>query len=218
MSNIKLLTVTNAPEHAEVLRRSALHHNWDYTCIEVKWRGFGSKLIGVYNYLKEHIEVERFVFADAFDVVVMGTEQELIEKIGWWHDKVILSCEKGLWPPQLHAFRSKYRESGSPFNFINSGVYISSRENFLSLMNDFPVNYDHDDQLWLNICYLLEPERFVADFNQVAFNSHSFIADGEYTYNNGRVQIMGNEPVFVHKNGRTPDPKLDELVKNMLSL
>lgn len=225
MSAIKLLTVTNAPEHAEVLRRSALHHNWDYHCEVVEWRGFGSKLIGVYNYLKEHPEVERFVFADAFDVVVMGTEEEFEEKAKLTMYKIVCSAEKGLWPPILEPYRSLYVTPYTDFKFVNSGCYYAPRERFMELIEKFQPEYETDDQFWFNIQFLFsqygKPDFFYSmwlDGKQELFNSHSFIAEGEYTYNNGRVQIMGNEPVFVHKNGRTPDPKLDELVKNMLSL
>lgn len=210
--NIKLITVTNAPENAGMLIKSAEKQGWDLCVIQCEWKGFGTKLIETYNYLKSHPEVERFVFADAFDVVVLGTPEELEEKIGWWHDKIICSTEKGLWPPPLHAFRSKYMETESQFKYINSGVYAASREKFLSLMDDYPPNLDHDDQLWMNICYLLEPDRFVLDFNQVAFNSHSFIQEGEYTYENNRVQILESQPIFIHLNGKTVDEKFNEKI------
>lgn len=68
----------------------------------------------------------------------------------------------------------------------------------------------------MNMCYILEHDVHY-DYEQMFFNSHSFIDEGEYGYDNGRIQILGNEPVFVHSNGKTEDPRLDELIKNMLA-
>lgn len=214
MTNIKLITVTSHPEHAEVLKRSAEKHGWDFVCIHVpEWKGFGTKLIETYNYLNAHPEVERFVFADAFDVVVLSNEGEFMDKTEGLDDLILVGTEKGLWPPPLHAFRSKYIESGSPFNYINSGLYYSRSEVFISLFEKYTPNYDHDDQLWMNLCYLLEPEIFKLDYFQTVFNNHSFISDGEYGYENGRIQILGNQSIFSHKNGKTIDEKLDSLIK-----
>lgn len=224
MTNIKLITVTNALEHAEVLRRSAELHGWDFTCLEVEWKGFGTKLIATYNYLKEHPEVERFVFADAFDVVVFGTPEEFEKKLAssGGSDRMRLSCEKGLWPPILHPFRVKYTEEGD-FNYVNSGLYYSESGLFKSALETYPPYYEIDDQYWFNMFWLLDNPGYnslgasaILDKQQKVFNSHSFISEGEYTYDSGRVQIMGNEPIFVHSNGRTVDPQLDKLVKEML--
>jgi len=218
MTNIKLITVCSHPEHAEALRRSAELHNWDFVCIHVpEWKGFGMKLIETYNYLKAHPEVERFVFCDAFDVVVFGTPEEFEEK-HIWHDNMLLSCERGLWPPILHPFKERYIEYKHRFNYINSGLYYSPSGTFISLVEKYKPSFDTDDQYWMNMVYLFEGMdlNIMEDSCQRVFNSHSFIDEGQYGYDGGRIQIMNCEPVFVHSNGRSVDPKLDELVKEML--
>jgi hypothetical protein len=52
------------------------------------------------------------------------------------------------------------------------------------------------------------------DTRQNIFNSHSFIAEGEYTYdhNTKRIEIMGNKPIFVHFNGSTKDEKFNQML------
>jgi hypothetical protein len=176
--------------------------------------------------LKAHPEVERFVFADAHDVVVMGGEKEFEEKLGT--SVALLSAERGLWPPYLNVLINEYSKYShyNGFYYPNSGLYFCKRDDFMSLFEKYPVDYSTDDQYWWNLVYLNEwhheqlgdlAVNLDIDNTQSIFNSHSFIAEGEYTYNNGRVQIMGNEPVFVHSNGGTKDEKLDELIKNMLA-
>ena len=212
MTNIKLITVCSHPEHAEVLRRSAELYGWDFVCIHVpEWKGFGTKLIATYEYLKQHPEIDRFVFADAFDVVTLGNRPII------FHPKIVFSAEKGCWPDD--SLRDKYPPiaNGSEFKFLNSGLFYAETSEWLKMIEQNPPEYHFDDQLYYTKCFLSSKYNMALDTHQTYFNSHSFISEGEYTYNNGRVQIMGNEPVFVHSNGRSVDPKLDELVKEMLT-
>ena len=199
------------PEHASMLIKSAEKQGWDLVVIQAEWKGFGTKLIETYNYLKSHTEVERFVFADAFDVVVLGTEEEFEEKFPQEID-MIVSAERGLWPPILHPFKSRYASENNGYNYPNSGLYYSESWYFNYLFEKYPPFNEIDDQYWLNICHLLE-NRIEIDYSQKLFNSHSFISDGEYTYENNRVQIMGNQPIFIHFNGKTVDETFNERVK-----
>ena len=86
----------------------------------------------------------------------------------------------------------------------------------MDLVDGYNIPYDYDDQYFFTGLYLSYTFPMVLDFGQLLFNSHSFIREGEYGYENGRVQILGNQSVFSHKNGKTVDPKLDELVRGML--
>jgi len=215
---LKVITVTNSPEHAEPLIRSLVANNWDYVVIETEWKGFGTKLIETYNYLKANPDVTEFIFCDAFDVLALGNEDEFKEKLGARFDKLVCSCERGLWPPTLIPFKTEYEEHKHGFNYVNSGLYYAPSKVFIKLFEKYPPFYEIDDQQWLNMAYLLRNKNVFGaticpDFEQSIFNSHSFIHDGEYGYENGRIQILGNEPIFVHKNGRTIDEKLDNLMK-----
>lgn len=216
MSNIKLITVCSHIEHATGLIKSAKKHGWDLSVIHVpQWGGFGTKLMETYNFLKANPEIERFVFADAYDVIILGSPREFSEKIRV-NERMLLSAERGLWPPTLHPFRSEYADKPHRFNYPNSGLYFAQSWYFINFFEKYTPFYEIDDQYWMNIVYLLDSnsERpdIAVDFDQVVFNSHSFIDDGEYGYLNGRLQILGNNPIFSHKNGKTIDPKLDELI------
>lgn len=212
MSNIKLITVTNRPDYATTLLRTAELHGWDVACIETEWRGFGTKLIETYNYLVAHPEVEHFVFCDAFDVVVMGTPEEFEAKLP--ECRMLASAERGLWPPTMEMYRDKYTHTEQGFDFINSGLYYARSDKFIEIMESEPPFYESDDQEWMNMRYL-DGDDIDIDNYQTVFNSHSHMHEGDYRYN-GRVEIMGNHPVFVHKNGRSEDSRLDELVRGML--
>jgi hypothetical protein len=139
----------------------------------------------------------------------MGTVEEFEEKmeVTGGFNRMRLSTEKGLWPPYLHPFRSRYT-GREPFKFINSGLYYSTSSMFIGVMNEFPVQYETDDQFWMNIGLVVEKSEYnelgvsaILDCSQSIFNSHSFIEEGEYTYHSDtkRIEIMGNFPIFVHK-------------------
>lgn len=218
--SIPIITVTNQPERAKLLIESAQKNGWEIYVIQAEWNGFGTKLISVYNFLKEHPAIHSFVFADAHDVLVLGTPREFAEKIyeyslGEWF--FFASAEKGLWPPILTPFRSKYVQFEHGFNYINSGLYAAKSEYFKWLYEKYAPFYEIDDQYWLNICYLLE-RNIPMNYSQNIFNSHSFIAEGEYTYHydKKRIEIMGNQPIFLHFNGS--GGKVPQEIQNLLAV
>ena len=209
--SLKLITVCSHPEHAITLIESSTKNGWDLEVIKCEWKGFGTKLVETYKYLKEHPEVTEFVFCDAFDVVVLGSPEEFKSKVK--AENILLSTEKGLWPPSLLPFRSMYFEHEHGFNYINSGLYYCKSSAFIIMYEEFTPFEAIDDQLWMNLMWLLNDWVVIdVDSKQSVFNNHSFIAEGEYTYNNGRVQIMGNEPVFIHCNAKTIDEKLNQML------
>lgn len=213
---IKAITVCHDLQYAQPLIRTLVKHEWDYVAIEVsEWKGFGAKIIETYNYLKAHPEVTEFVFCDAFDVLVFGSPEEFSKKLINPY-KILVSAERGLWPPSLHPFRSSYKIFEHGFNFLNSGLYYAPSQLFIQEVENNPPFYEIDDQLWMNLKYLLQVwidgGNITCDNSQSVFNSHSFIKEGEYGYENGRIQILGNEPVFVHSNGKTLDEKLNNLL------
>ena len=211
MTNIKLITVSSHPDLANGLLNSAHSKGWETHLIRVDWKGFGTKLLATYNFLLENPLVEHFVFADAHDVIVLGTPEEFESKLP--DTNVLLSAEKGLWPPSLLPFKSKYFQHEHGFNYVNSGLYYMTSLVFKNLMDEFPPFNEIDDQLWLNLVWLLNDWiPMEIDTKQRLFNSHSFISEGEYGYENGRVQIMGNEPIFIHSNGKNFDEKFNQML------
>lgn len=209
---LKAITVTDNPSAAQQLINSLNKHGWDYVLINSPWRGFGTKLIETYNFLKSNPEITEFIFCDAFDVVAMGTPDEFKSKLEH-PEKLILSAERGLWPPSLQPFKNYYPQRVHGFNYPNSGLYYCPSILFINLMEGNMPFYEIDDQFWMNMQFLLGNvlEDIVLDHDQVLFNSHSFISDGEYGYEK-RIQINGNQPLFIHSNARTIDEKLNQLL------
>lgn len=207
--NIKLITVTSHPEHCTDLIKSAEKHGWDLILIHAEWKGFGTKIIELKRFLDSHPEIEYFIFCDSFDVLVLDSPPNLLFK-----DEIIFSAEKNCWPDD--SLRSQYPETESQFKFLNSGLYYAPREKWMKMVQENPVDYADDDQLYFTKLFLSNKYGISLDDGQHLFNNHSFVADGEYYYDNNRVLVridgrnaMG-KPILVHFNGRTVDPEFDK--------
>lgn len=215
----KVITVCHDATHAKPLLDSLKRHQWSWTCIQTEWKGFGTKLIKTYEYLKANPEVDSFVFVDAFDVICLGSEGEFRDKLeaNYPDADMVVSAERGLWPGILEPKRDLYTKHAHGFDYANSGCYYSTVEMFFLFIEVIRPKFEDDDQLLLNEFYLHQvgPKVYL-DNSQSIFNSHSFIYEGEYGYENNRIQINGNEPLFIHKNGRSVDPKLDEMLKDII--
>lgn len=216
--NIPIITVCSHPEHAQALIASAGKKGWDLHVIKVEWAGFGTKLIATRDFLIANPDITHFVFADAFDVVVLGNPEEFEDKIvSLGHRSMVCSTEKNCWPvPDL---AKQYPDTSSPFKYLNSGLYYSPRKLFLKMMEDVPPKLEDDDQLYLTQRYLSgytdETNNHYGiklDYFQNLFNSHSFIEPEEYDYVGNRLQVLGNQPVFVHFNGKTVDEVFNEKI------
>ncbi len=89
---------------------------------------------------------------------------------------------------------------------------------FLKIVEDFPINYTDDDQLWLTKVFLSGKYALQLDYDQNLFSSMAFEADDDYTYDT--TQITNNKTLtkckFLHYNGRTDSIKGDKVLKNIL--
>src|ERR1700743_2413786 len=121
---LKVITVTNSVERTQQLINSLEKFGWDTDVLVVDWKGFGTKLITTYDYLKANPEVDRFIFCDAHDVVVLGTPDEFESKLKDKY-KMLFNAERGCWPPPVQEFQHLYKTYEHGFNFLNSGVHRS---------------------------------------------------------------------------------------------
>jgi hypothetical protein len=79
---MKLLTVASRLEEQGLnnLIKSAEKFKWDIEIICTEWRGFGTKLIETYNYLKKNPHITEFIFVDAYDVLALSSNHKKLLK------------------------------------------------------------------------------------------------------------------------------------------
>ncbi len=204
---MKILTVATDINRIKPLVDSLEKLKYDYHIIQTEWRGFGTKLLSVRNYLISHPEVEYFIFCDAYDVVAMRPLSEFPK------DKIIFSAEKNCWPiPDL---AKDYPESKTPYKYLNSGLYYAPSKMFLALFEFETPEYISDDQLWATRQFLFnEKSGIEIDTMCSVFQSYSFIDEGEYKYLPQGVLNTNTctYPSWFHGNGTTNMDKLYELI------
>lgn len=210
---MKLLTVATDinRDGLDHLIHSSQKQGWDIEILMTEqWLGFGTKLISVYDYLLKNKDVKEFIFVDAYDVIALGTPKEFEEKIQD-RSKMLISVEKGCWPQSDLA--DQYPKVDTDWKYINSGAYYSPSKLFIEMFDGNPPIYTDDDQLYLSLEWLNNPSIGLLDYDCKIFQSYSFIGEGEFGYNNGRLQNLktGSQPIFIHGNGKT-------CMKNVLDL
>jgi hypothetical protein len=210
---MKLITVVTDlnREGLTFLIDSSQKQGWDIEIIITEWRGFGTKLIETYNYLKRNRDVKEFIFVDAYDVITLGSPKELEEKIVE-REKMLISVEKGCWPQSDLA--DQYPKVDTDWKYINSGSYFSPSKLFMDMIEANPPLYIDDDQLWLTNEFLHEQRNKVLDYKCEVFQSYSFIAEDDFGYDNKRVLNLKTltTPIFLHGNGKTDMTKVIELL------
>lgn len=210
---MKLLTLATDVANKKLLDliASSDKFGWNLEVIVAEWRGFGTKLIETYNYLKKNPRITEFIFVDAYDVVALSSPQEAIEKIKD-RTKMLISVEKNCWPDSSLA--SKYPKTDSEWKYINSGSYYSPSKLFIDMIEANPPLYIDDDQLWMTNRFLNNPNDKVLDYDCEVFQAYSFISDDDFGYENKRLQNLKtkSQPVLIHSNGRTSNEKVLDLL------
>jgi hypothetical protein len=210
---MKLLTVATDVSNKKLydLMASADKFGWNLEIIVTEWKGFGTKLIETYNYLKKNPQITEFIFVDAYDVIALSTPQEVIEKIKD-RTKMLISVEKNCWPNSELA--SQYPKTDSEWKYINSGSYYSPSKLFIDMVEANPPLYIDDDQLYFSLEWLKNQSIALLDYDCEVFQAYSFIADDDFGYENKRLQNLKtkSQPVLIHSNGRTDNTKILDLL------
>lgn len=210
---LKVITVTNNLERTQPLIRSLEKFNWPSQVLLVDWKGFGTKLITLYEYLVANPDVDRFIFVDAHDVLVLGTPEEFEEKLTN-KDQILFNAERGCWPPPVQQFEHLYAKNKGGWDYLNSGVYYGQSDLYIKIFEATPPRFETDDQWIWSMIYLFGNHPVSLDNGCEVFQCYSFIQPDDYEYANGRLNNLKTRttPIFIHGNGAGDMSKVKELV------
>lgn len=166
-----------------------------------RWRGFGEKLVVAYESAKSMTQYTHIMLIDAYDVVVMASEEELLERfVGFGHPFVCQS-EVNCWPDAEKADR--YPACDTPWRFLNSGAYLAERE----YLKDFfekhgPLDPTVYDQRWFTDVYLKDTSAIRLDTQCVMFQS--LLGSWQHlSVENKKLSntLTGTKPIVAHHHG-----------------
>jgi hypothetical protein len=215
---IKFITYASNSNHNGWvnLEKSLKHFGWDYKLIVSPWKGFGTKLLGVYDHIKNGAEddLDILIFGDSYDTFMLCSPDEVIEKYKNHIDKVLFSAELDCWPDK--GLIEKYPACNSPYRFLNGGGFICTVENYINLIDMDPCDHSVNDQerhtdLFLN---RNAESKIILDNNCSIFQTLGHTKESDFEYKNRRVinKITGESPCLIHGNGNTPLIKAYELL------
>lgn len=204
---IKVITVTNAPQHpgCQQLTRSLDVFGYDYHVIQTTWRGFGTKINEAAKYAESiQGEYSHILLVDAHDVIFLAPPDAITARYND-PDRMLFSCEKACWPSP--GLASHYPFISSDWRYLNSGSYLAPIPVYLDMIGRHPVAYTYDDQLYFTERYLSGQWPIDLDDRCRIFQSIAFQADSDFETVDGRAIFnnkTGTYPTVIHGNGRTP--------------
>lgn len=203
---IKVITVATQENYGlrmlcESLRRAEM----DYVVLGLgeTWQGFGMKIIKTREYLRTLVGYTHFIFVDAYDTL-------FLKPITDYEGGIIFSTEKNCWPD----YNAPYPESKAVFRYLNSGCYIAPIDEYLALIDHFPINYADDDQRYFTNIYL-KTDKIKLDTDCKLFQSYAFTDQNDLTITPNSIinNHSGSEPAVIHFNGKCLDPKIYSMIQ-----
>lgn len=200
---IEILTLASAGHHPGLdrLKRSAARHGWPLTVITAPWRGWGTKVHAVADHARQS-EADIIFYIDGYDSIFVRQYPGNI-----WitsTDYGYLSAEKNCWPDASLAAQYPL-DYQSPWRFVNAGQWTMPRKTFLRMVEEHPIRFSDDDQLWHTHRYLSNNYGLFLDSGSEIFQSVAFHTPGEFGEQNGQFinLVTGTRPFVLHGNGGT---------------
>jgi hypothetical protein len=198
---MKVIVSLDNPNHPGWLKfeESLKQHGWSYHAIVREWKGFGTKVIGLYEYLCA-TDIDEFIYLDAYDNYCIASPHEF--KFKKKDYPMILSSEKGCYP-DTHKM-GMFPVVNHEWKFLNSGQIYGTKEHFINVYNTNPPRFEDDDQRWYTERYLAMRESIGLDYCNI-FQSVAFEVEGDFTLTYNRLYNNKTHtfPMFIHGNGKT---------------
>jgi hypothetical protein len=206
---MKVIVSLDNPQHPGWLKleESLKRHGWDYHAIVREWKGFGTKIIGLYEYLCA-TDTDEFIYLDAYDNYCIAGPEEFKFKKKYY--PMIVSSEKGCYP-DTHKM-GMFPVVNHEWKFLNSGQIYGNKEHFINVYNSNPPRFEDDDQRWYTERFLAMPDKIGLDYCNI-FQSVAFEAEGDFTLTYNRLYNNKTHtfPMFIHGNGKTDMNKFYQL-------
>lgn len=191
------------------------------------WKGYGTKLRLVREYLRGVRAGALVVFVDAYDSLFLPSHDRLVERFLAFDRPLVFSAEKGCWPDGARAARyprsrtalSHRRSrplgaaaprpappSQTPFRYLNSGGYMGHAGALLEALDDLSPGEGDDDQRLFTDYFLKHPDRVGLDHEATIFQTLYEVEPADFDWSrNGslrlRSRLTGSEPCVLHGNG-----------------
>jgi len=190
------------------LMESGQMFNVHIKCIYLPvWRNHIEKIVSVQQAIQSLPEDEIVCFMDAFDVIVCGTEQEILEKYIAFGKELVFSTELNCFPEEYRYLYPQVDKSN--YRFLNAGGYIGTKRaveaclTWKSFEYQFHRCANGTDQAYMHEYFLSHQDTVALDTMCTMFQSVYRTRWTELICTNGRVlnTVLNTQPCFLHFNG-----------------
>lgn len=185
------------------------------------WWGLMTKPRRLRKWLRDgNCKADHLIVSDAYDVMFAAHPDAVAERWGGGDD-VMFNAERGLFPrgDLVHAFP----ECGTPFRFLNSGLFIGKPGNILAMLEGMNLDELRDDeqakdefhgaavgqwvntndQGWYQVAFAAHVVPMVLDTKCEVFQALSACSLDEFDIRADGItnKLTGTNPLVVHANG-----------------
>jgi hypothetical protein len=212
-ASLLVVTVATADDMGlQVLNASCLDNNirLEVAGMGQEFTGYGFKLRALYETLTRAWEegYTRFLFVDAYDVVIAASTAELLDKFERLGSKLVVSAEANCFPDP--SICDLFPPVSTPYRYVNTGGMMGEIPYFLTLLNTTLSILDKppcvDDQHELSLLYVSQPASFHLDTDCVIFQSLVDTEGHLMDLRRPRNMYTGEAPAVFHANGYDKSP------------
>jgi hypothetical protein len=230
---MKVVTVASDANNLGLkqLQRSCEHFDIELVKLigDVQW---GHQQEMVYQWAKEHPN-EEYIYLDGYDTFVITDIKEIENKYRQYNCKMLVSGEGVIFPNLF--WGDGYDDSGSIWNYVNGGAYITNTDYFVKLCDGTSYNTVNgiygfgelrkfNDQEWLTILALAFRRDIKIDTNCEIFQTLRRTFDApplvennpDFTIDYVNKRLINNHtkstPSIIHGNGGVPLNKIYEFI------
>lgn len=195
--------------------------------------GYGSKIMRLYEEIRDKNDKEIICFVDAFDILIIAPISELLSKylamdLG---DKVLFSAEKSssCWPT-THQYKDyckmyelkNIKPKNGDYGYLNSGMFMGTVKGIKSIIEErwLSINQQIDDQGFYGQSYLMG-NKIVLDTKCELFQNlvGDQFDDLEWDQNKKRWfnKHTKSYPVIAQGNGNSRDKLFDVIMPKVMN-
>jgi GR25 family glycosyltransferase involved in LPS biosynthesis len=187
---------------------SAKKNSWDLKVLGLEMdtaslghanKKFGMKLRLVKEYLLSCNPKDLLLFTDAWDVLVFGTKEEVLERFKKFNKSIVFNAEKFCWPDE--ARKNEYDTLSEEFPFLNSGGYIGKVKDIATCLANYYNEEDIDDQRFWTDQYMTNKDIIGLDHNNEIFVCSAGTDIKDYSFENNKLKYKSAYPLILHANG-----------------
>ena len=213
--SIQFFTVaTHENHHLDRLKRSAEKHNINLQVFGLgkPFPALGTKRLLMHEFLQQCDPDDIFMFVDAYDVIFLANESEILEKYEkHYKDQIVFSAEQNL---GMYTFDDiyyflKYPISKKRYKYLNTGSIIGPVKKGIEVFESVGLDKPHEpcDQVPVLRYFTHNPSALTLDCDHHLFGvngGRAGLEDKDYKIENDRLYSVQTKtwPILFHVPGK----------------